>query len=90
MAIPVWMLISDISFKVFDIPAPDPGATVGFEYTAEENPLDLQDIWTVQDDRASEHQVCPSVERRYTLNFRPVGVSNPHGLITRPGTCPRQ
>ncbi len=41
-------LISDEKEKAFQIPAPDPGNIIGFEYVIDEHPLILQDIWAFQ------------------------------------------
>jgi hypothetical protein len=42
-------LITDIRRKVINIPAPDPGNIVGYEYDLEEAPLVLQDSWHFQE-----------------------------------------
>jgi hypothetical protein len=41
-------LISDVRAKVLQIPAPDPGNIVGYEYDEEEQPMVLQDVWVFQ------------------------------------------
>jgi hypothetical protein len=41
-------LISDVKDKLLQIPAPDPGNIVGYEYEKEEQPMVLQDIWDFQ------------------------------------------
>lgn len=41
-------LISDVRMKVLQIPAPDPGNVIGYEYEVEEHPLVLQEIWSFQ------------------------------------------
>ena len=41
-------LISDVKAKLLQIPAPDPGNIVGYEYDAEEQPMVLQDVWMFQ------------------------------------------
>ena len=41
-------LVSDTKYRVLQIPAPDPGNIVGFEYETEEQPLVLQDSWYFQ------------------------------------------
>ena len=43
-------LISDVKAKVMQIPAPDVGNIVGYEYEAEEQPLVLQQRWEFQDE----------------------------------------
>jgi hypothetical protein len=47
--IPGSELISDVKAKVLDIPAPDPGNIVGYEYEVQEQPFFLQGIWYFQD-----------------------------------------
>ena len=37
-------LVSDVRYRVLDIPAPDPGNIVGYEFELEEQPFFLQDI----------------------------------------------
>jgi Domain of Unknown Function with PDB structure (DUF3857)/Transglutaminase-like superfamily len=58
-------LIQDVKFKVLNIPAPDPGNVVGYEYEKEERPFALQDFWDFQ-------REIPARERRYSLQL-PVG-----------------
>ncbi len=41
-------LVSDLRRRVLNIPAPDPGNIVGYEYEVEEQPFFLQDIWYFQ------------------------------------------
>jgi hypothetical protein len=41
-------LISDVKEKLLQIPAPDPGSVVGYEYEADEQPMVLQDVWIFQ------------------------------------------
>src|SRR5689334_10694264 len=53
-------LISDVRVKVLQIPAPDPGNIVGYEYEVEEHPLVLQDAWDFQEEN-------PVREARYSL-----------------------
>ena len=38
-------LISDVKDKLLQIPAPDPGNVVGYEYEEEEQPMVLQNVW---------------------------------------------
>src|SRR5258708_6061555 len=40
--------ISDVKFKVLNIPAPDIGNIVGYEYEVEDRPYFLQDTWSFQ------------------------------------------
>src|SRR6266496_2254214 len=41
-------LITDVKAKVIDIPAPDPGNIIAYEYELEEQPLVLQEGWSFQ------------------------------------------
>ena len=41
-------LITDVKAKLIDIPAPDPGNIIGYEYELEEQPLVLQEGWSFQ------------------------------------------
>src|SRR5215469_13340110 len=43
-------LIRDVKYRVMDIPAPDPGNVIGYEYEVEETPLVLQSSWSFQGD----------------------------------------
>src|SRR5438270_2792760 len=43
-------LIADVKAKVLQIPAPDPGNIVGYEYEIEEHPLVLQRSWDFQEE----------------------------------------
>lgn len=42
-------LISDVKYKVLQIPAAEPGNIVGYEYEVEERPFFLQDTWEFQE-----------------------------------------
>ncbi len=55
-------LIDDSRAKVLEIPAPDPGNIVGYEYKVEEQPLVLQDNWDFQ-------EVSPVRESHYSLQL---------------------
>src|SRR5579862_467234 len=55
-------LISDVKVKAIEIPAPDVGNVVGYEYEVEEQPLVLQDSWEFQ------HQI-PVAESHYSLQL---------------------
>ena len=57
-------LVSDVKAKILDIPAPDPGNVVGFEYEVEVNPLVLQDSWEFQGE-------SPARESHYSLQLPP-------------------
>jgi hypothetical protein len=41
-------LVNDTRYRVLNIPAPDPGNIVGYEYEVEEQPFWLQDVWFFQ------------------------------------------
>jgi len=62
-------LYNDIKYKVLNIPAPEPGNIVGFEYDLAETPLFLQDIWSVQEEHSPGHRINPAVEKRYTVSL---------------------
>ena len=55
-------LITDVRVKVLDIPAPDVGNVVGYEYELEESPLLLQRRWRFQ------HE-APTAESRFSLQL---------------------
>src|SRR5438270_5820754 len=55
-------LIADVKAKVLQIPAPDPGNIIGYEYEVEEHPLVLQDAWDFQ-------QENPVRENHYSLQL---------------------
>jgi hypothetical protein len=55
-------LISDVKYKVLQIPAPDPGNIVGYEYETEEQPFFLQEMWHFQD-------LDPVREAHYSLQL---------------------
>ena len=57
-------LISDVRFRVLQIPAPDPGNIVGYEYEVEERPFWLQDTWFFQ-------ERDPVRESHYSLQLPP-------------------
>jgi hypothetical protein len=57
-------LVSDVRYRVLDIPAPDPGNIVGYEFELEEQPFFLQDIWYFQG-------TDPVRESRYSLRLPP-------------------
>jgi hypothetical protein len=57
-------LIQDVKVKVLNIPAPDPGNIVGYEYEKEEKPFALQDSWQFQ-------REIPARESHYTLQLPP-------------------
>lgn len=55
-------LVDDVKYRVLQIPAPDPGNIVGYEYEVEERPFFLQDMWYFQ-----EHD--PVRESHYSLQL---------------------
>jgi Domain of Unknown Function with PDB structure (DUF3857) len=55
-------LITDVKAKLLNIPAPDPGNIVGFEYEMEEHPFVLQDVWRFQ-------ETIPVRESHYSLQI---------------------
>jgi Domain of Unknown Function with PDB structure (DUF3857)/Transglutaminase-like superfamily len=57
-------LIQDVKVKALNIPAPDPGSIVGYEYEKEEQPFALQDSWDFQ-------REIPARERHYSLQLPP-------------------
>ncbi|HUA13819.1 MAG TPA: DUF3857 and transglutaminase domain-containing protein [Verrucomicrobiae bacterium] len=57
-------LVSDVRSKVLQIPAPDPGNVVGYEYQKEEQPLVLQDEWDFQ-------REIPVAQTHYSLQLPP-------------------
>jgi hypothetical protein len=57
-------LIQDVKAKVLNIPAPDPGNIVGYEYEKEEQPFALQDSWNFQ-------REIPVREQHYSLQLPP-------------------
>lgn len=57
-------LISDVKYKVLQIPAAEPGNIVGYEYEIEEQPFFLQDTWEFQ-------EPDPVRESHYSLQLPP-------------------
>jgi hypothetical protein len=57
-------LISDVKDKLLQIPAADPGNTVGFEYEEDVQPMVLQDVWNFQ-------REIPVREIHYSLQLPP-------------------
>ena len=57
-------LVNDVRARILQIPAPDPGNVVGYEYEIEETPLVLQDSWVFQDEP-------PVHESHYSLLLPP-------------------
>jgi Domain of Unknown Function with PDB structure (DUF3857)/Transglutaminase-like superfamily len=57
-------LVDDTKYRVLQIPAPDVGNIVGYEYEVEEQPFWLQDIWRFQ-------ETDPVRESHFTLQLPP-------------------
>ncbi len=57
-------LVSDVKLRVLNIPAPDPGNIIGYEYEVEERPFFLQEIWRFQ-------EKDPVRESHYSLQLPP-------------------
>ena len=57
-------LISDVKDKLLQIPAPDPGNVIGYEYDEEEQPMVLQNVWLFQ-------REIPGRELHYSLQLPP-------------------
>ncbi len=53
-------LISDLKYRVIQIPAVEPGSIIGYEYETEEQPMVLQDQWEFQES-------IPVMDTRYSL-----------------------
>jgi len=75
-------LISDVKEKLLQIPAPDPGSIVGYEYEEDEQPLVLQDVWVFQ-------REIPSRELHYSLQL-PSGWEYRASWINYPESKPTQ
>jgi Domain of Unknown Function with PDB structure (DUF3857)/Transglutaminase-like superfamily len=75
-------LISDVKEKVIRIPAADPGNIVGYEYTMEEQPLVLQDMWYFQGEN-------PLREAHYSLQL-PAGWEYKAAYLNHPEVNPVQ
>lgn len=73
-------LISDVKDKMLQIPAPDPGNVVGYEYDEEEQPMVLQKVWYFQ------HEI-PARELRYSLQI-PAGWEFKASWINHPEVQP--
>ncbi|MGH9515326.1 MAG: DUF3857 domain-containing transglutaminase family protein [Terriglobales bacterium] len=75
-------LITDVKEKLIRIPAADPGNIVGYEYTIEEQPLVLQDMWYFQGE-------TPLRESHYTLQL-PAGWEYKAAYLNHPEVNPVQ
>ena len=75
-------LISDVKDKLLQIPAPDPGNIVGYEYEEDEQPMVLQDMWMFQ-------REVPGRELHYSLQL-PAGWEYRASWINYSEIKPRQ
>jgi hypothetical protein len=75
-------LISDVKDKLLQIPAPDPGNVVGYEYEEDEQPMVLQDVWIFQ-------REIPGRELHYSLQV-PAGWEYKASWINYSETKPTQ
>lgn len=80
--IPGAELIDDVKVKVLQIPAPDPGNIVGYEYEVEEHPLLLQRVWNFQ-------RGVPVAESHYSLQL-PAGWEYKASWLNYPEAKPTQ
>jgi hypothetical protein len=75
-------LISDVKVRLIKIPAADPGNIVGYEYTIEEQPLVLQEMWYFQGEN-------PVREAHYSLQL-PAGWEYKTAYLNHPDVKPTQ
>ena len=80
--IPGIELIRDVREKFLQIPAPDPGNFVGYEYDEEEQPLVLQGVWAFQ-------QTVPVRETHYSLQL-PSGWAYKASWVNHPEIKPTE
>src|SRR5271157_2797181 len=69
-------LISDVKAKVLEIPAPDVGNIVGYEYEEEEQPLVLQRSWNFQSE-IPVRESCFSVQLPSGWEYRALWLNHP-------------
>jgi hypothetical protein len=79
---PEFVLASDAKVKILQIPAPDLGNIVGYEYETEERPIFLQDVWEFQ-------ERDPVRESRYSLQV-PAGWEYKASWLNHPEVKPTQ
>jgi Domain of Unknown Function with PDB structure (DUF3857)/Transglutaminase-like superfamily len=78
-------LISDVRMRVLEIPAPDPGNIIGYEYEVEESPLLLEGAWHFQ-------RGIPVRESRFSLQlpsgweYKATWLNHPEVKPTQSGT----
>jgi transglutaminase-like putative cysteine protease len=78
-------LISDVKEKMLQIPAPDPGNIVGYEYDVEEQPMVLQSVWRFQ-------REVPGRELHYSLQlpggweYKAFWINHPEVKATQSGS----
>jgi hypothetical protein len=75
-------LISDVKDKLLQIPAPDPGNIIGYEYEQEEQPMVLQAVWPFQ-------REIPGHELHFSLQL-PAGWEYKASWINYPEAKPTQ
>jgi len=75
-------LVSDVKLRVLNIPAPEPGNIVGYEYEVEERPFFLQEIWHFQ-------EKDPVRESHYTVQL-PAGWEYKFAFLNYPEVKPTQ
>jgi hypothetical protein len=78
-------LMTDVKYKLLEIPERNPGSIVGYEYDTEEQPMLLQDLWRFQHD-------IPAVEQHYSLalpaqwEYRATWLNHPEVQPTESGS----
>src|SRR5208282_6443692 len=79
---PDFVLASDAKVKILQIPAPDVGNIVGYEYEVEDRPFFLQDIWDFQ-------KADPARESHYSLQL-PAGWEYKVSWLNHPEVKPTE
>jgi len=79
---PDFVLASDAKVKTLQIPAPDVGNIVGYEYEVEDRPFFLQDIWDFQ-------KADPARESHYSLQL-PAGWEYKVSWLNHPEVKPTE